>query len=103
MSACISLSQTEISRFRIVSDLFVGNATQQTVYDTNLTDASSFTGQTSYGGYTYQSHIQYTSGYLQNSSEGINHWASVGINGKNPTDGLVAVITVSVVGRPVKS
>lgn len=82
-------------------DLFVGNATgHQYIATANLTNTSTFTGQSSYAGYTYQSNINYTSGYLQNSSDGINHYASVGVNGVNAIDGLVAVIEVSIVNRP---
>jgi hypothetical protein len=57
-------------------------------------------GTTSFGGYTYSSSISYVSGLLANSSVGVNHADTVGVNGANPVDGLVAVVEVKITGRP---
>jgi len=69
----------------------------------NLTNASTFSGQTSYGGYTYQTNIKYVSGLLSNSSIGINHNDSVAVSGSNAIDGLVAVLGVTIIQRPASS
>jgi hypothetical protein len=41
------------------------------------------------------------SGLLQNSSEGINHYLTVEVDGMPAVDGLVAVMTAKIVKRPV--
>lgn len=84
------------------SDELVGNATSQPtqIPTTTLTNASTYSGQTSYGGYTYHTNVQYVSGLLQNTSTGINHAATVAVNGQNAIDGLVAVLSVTITQRP---
>jgi len=84
------------------SDWLIGNATaQQSLISTaTVTNGSTFTGQTSYGGFVYQTSVQYVSGYLSNSSDGINHYLSVGANGINAVDGLVALMTVNILTSP---
>lgn len=83
----------------------IGNATNQTslIPTANLTNASTFSGQTSFNNYTYHTDVTYVSGLLQNSSDGVNHAASVGVDGLTPIDGLVAVMQVKIVGRPPAS
>jgi hypothetical protein len=50
----------------------------------------------------YQTNVKYVSGMLQNSSDGINHYATVGEGLPAAIDGLVAVLNVSITGRPQK-
>jgi hypothetical protein len=87
------------------SDWLVGNATAQpSVIDTfSLTNTSTYTGQTTMNNYVYQTTVAYTSGYLQNSSDGINHGDSVSVNGLPAIDGLVALMTVRILSRPAAS
>ncbi|CAL1713028.1 unnamed protein product [Somion occarium] len=86
-------------------DWMIGNATSQSslIPTTELTNASTYSGQTSFDGYTYQTDVKYVSGLLSNSSNGINHYLSVGTNGAPAIDGLIAVMQVKIVSRPEKS
>jgi len=83
----------------------VGNATAQStdLVTANMTNSSTFSGQTSYGGYTYQTNVQYVSGLLPNTSIGINHNITVGVNGTNAIDGLVAILGVKIIQQPSSS
>jgi hypothetical protein len=81
-------------------DYAVGNITQQTIPTASLTNTTTYSGQTSYGGYTYQTTVAYTSGLLQNSSNGINHYGSVGAGLPTAIDGLVAVLNIKITARP---
>jgi hypothetical protein len=85
------------------SDYLIGNVTAQSsvIPTANLTNGTTYSGQTSYGGYVYQNSVQYVTGYLTNSSSGINHYLSVGANGTNAVDGLVALLTVKILSSPV--
>lgn len=65
-----------------------------------LTNTTTFSGQSTFKNYTYQTDVVYTPGLLSNTSDGINHHLSVGVNGSNAIDGLVAVMTVKIVSRP---
>jgi hypothetical protein len=87
------------------SDWLVGNATQQSsiIPSANLTNGTTYSGQTTYGGYVYQTDVQYVSGYLPNTSIGINHNLTVGTNGLNAVDGLVAMMTVKILTSPAGS
>jgi hypothetical protein len=80
------------------SDWLVGNATaQSTIIPTsNVTNGTTYSGQTSSGGFVYQTDVKYVSGYLSNTSDGINHYLSVGANGTNAVDGLVAMMNVKI-------
>lgn len=86
-------------------DWLVGNATAQPslIPTTTLTNASSYSGNTSFDGYTYHTSVQYVSGLLPNTSNGINHYLTVGENGTNAVDGLVAVLNVKIVAKPSSS
>ena len=86
-------------------DWLVGNATAQStdINTTTLTNTSTISGQTSYGGYTYHTNVQYVSGLLSNTSIGINHNATVAVGGANAADGLVAVLGVTITERPQSS
>lgn len=87
---------------RTFSDWLIGNATAQSslIPTATLTNATTYSGQTSYGGYIYQNSVEYVSGYLTNGSDGINHYLSVGANGTNAVDGLVALLTVKILQSP---
>ncbi|KII90695.1 hypothetical protein PLICRDRAFT_174075 [Plicaturopsis crispa FD-325 SS-3] len=91
--------------YNAARDWLVGNATFQTyiIPTETLTNASTYSGSTSYNGYTYSTSVQYVSGLLPNTSDGINHFQSVPINGSNAVDGLVAVMTVKITARPAGS
>ena len=86
----------------VCSDYLIGNVTAQSslIPTANLTNGTTYSGQTSYGGYVYQNSVQYVSGYLTNGSSGINHYLSVGANGTNAVDGLVALLTVKILSSP---
>ncbi|KAF8466555.1 hypothetical protein DFH94DRAFT_780526 [Russula ochroleuca] len=88
--------------YNLARDWLIGNATAQStlVPTSNLTNGTTFSGQTSYGGYVYQTSVQYVSGYLSNTSNGINHYLSVGANGTNAVDGLVAMMNVKILTSP---
>lgn len=98
------LQLTSLS-YNLGRDWLVGNATSQsTILPTaNLTNTSTYSGQTSFNNFTYTTTATYVSGLLQNSSSGINHYESVAVNGLNAIDGLVAVLTVRVVQQPGSS
>ncbi|KAG6331347.1 hypothetical protein ID866_7743 [Astraeus odoratus] len=91
-----------VNGYDLGRDWLVGNATAQSVVISTaaLTNTSTFSGQTSYGGYTYQTTVDYVSGLLQNSSDGINHAYTVAYNGSNAIDGLVAIMTVKLLTKP---
>ena len=81
-------------------DWLIGNITGSPIPTQELTNTSTYTGTTTWAGYTYQNNIKYTGGLLDNTSYGINHNWSVGVNGMNAVDGLVAVIEVKLTGTP---
>lgn len=87
------------------SDWLVGNATAQSsiIPTLNLTNQSSYSGQSSYGGYVYYTQVNYVSGLVPNTSDGINHYLTVGGDGVNAADGLVAMWTVSILEAPAGS
>ena len=87
------------------SDWLVGNVTAQSsvIPTSNLTNQSTYSGQTSFDGYIYQTNVQYVSGLLSNTSDGINHYLSVGANGTNAVDGLVALLEVRLLSKPASS
>ncbi|EIW74643.1 hypothetical protein CONPUDRAFT_113204 [Coniophora puteana RWD-64-598 SS2] len=91
--------------YNLGRDWFVGNATAQSslIPSLNVTNASSYSGETTFNGYTYSNSVTYVSGLLQNTSIGINHNDSVPIDGKPAIDGLVAVVEVKIVGKPANS
>ncbi|KLO08546.1 hypothetical protein SCHPADRAFT_908523 [Schizopora paradoxa] len=86
--------------YNLGRDWLVGNATSNTfINTTSLTANATFSGQTSAQGFTYQTSVIYLSGLLPNTSDGINHFITVG-DGQNAVDGLVAVLTVKISQRP---
>ncbi|KAF8228785.1 hypothetical protein L208DRAFT_1289762 [Tricholoma matsutake] len=80
-------------------DWLVGNATQSTIPQ-NPTTSMTFSGSTSFAGYIYKTSAILVSGLLPNTSIGVNHNTTVGVNGANAIDGLVAVLTVSITQQP---
>lgn len=93
-----------INGYNLGRDYIIGNITGSEIPTLTLSNASTFSGSTSYGNYTYQTSVTYASGLLQNTSVGINHNLTVGIEGvTNAVDGLVAVLDVSISARPANS
>ncbi|KAK2465415.1 hypothetical protein APHAL10511_002769 [Amanita phalloides] len=86
--------------YNLGRDWLIGNMTQTAIPTLNLTTSSTFSGSTTANDYTYRNSVQYVSGLLQNTSTGINHYASVGVDGGYAIDGLVAVVEVNIIGRP---
>lgn len=70
--------------------------------DVEAVRSNSFVGQTAYNGYTYETTAVYVSGLLGNTSVGVNHYLSVAQGGRPAMDGLVAILTVKIVGRPAR-
>ncbi|RDB14758.1 hypothetical protein Hypma_016392 [Hypsizygus marmoreus] len=89
--------------YNLGRDWLIGNITQSSIPTRNLTDSSAYSGSTSWAGYTYQTDIKYLPGLLQNTSDGINHNITVGVDGINAVDGLVALFTVRIATRPSNS
>ncbi|KAG9316030.1 hypothetical protein JVU11DRAFT_3692 [Chiua virens] len=94
-----------VNGYNLGRDWLVGNATAQSsiITTSNLTNASAYSGSTSFNGYAYHTTVNYVSGLLQNTSVGINHYDTVGVNGTNAIDGLVAVMTVNITSQPAKT
>ncbi|KAJ6585512.1 hypothetical protein B0H19DRAFT_1109880 [Mycena capillaripes] len=92
-----------INGYNLGRDWLVGNITKTPIDTDTLTNTSTFTGTTSWEGYNYSTSISYVSGLLPNSSDGVNHAATVGINGKNALDGLVAVLEIKISGIPANA
>lgn len=94
-----------INGYNLGRDWLVGNATSQStiVPTANVTNTSTYSGQTSFNNFTYATTVTYVSGLLQNTSNGINHYQSVAVDGLNAIDGLVAVLTVKMVHQASSS
>lgn len=86
--------------YNIGRDQLVGNVTGQTFNTRSVTNETTFKGQSKWANYTYETEVQYVSGLLKNSSDNINHWGSVPVDGFPAIDGLVAVLTVKIVETP---
>ena len=80
----------------------IGNATSQSslIPTETVTNMTTYSGQTSFGNFPYQTDVQYVSGLLANTSDGINHFLTVSVNGSTAIDGLVGVMTVKIAQRP---
>ena len=83
--------------YNLGRDWLIGNATNNFIPTSNLTNSSSYSGTASANGYSYQTNVQYVPGLLQNTSQGINHFQSMTTNA---CDGLVAVMTVHITQAP---
>ncbi|KAL0578536.1 hypothetical protein V5O48_003479, partial [Marasmius crinis-equi] len=86
--------------YNLGRDYFVGNITGSAIPTTNLTNQSTYSGETNFGGFKYSTSVKYLSGLLPNTSIGINHNDSVPIPGFNAIDGLVALLEVKITERP---
>ncbi|KAJ3766713.1 hypothetical protein EV361DRAFT_865170 [Lentinula raphanica] len=89
--------------YNLGRDWIIGNITQTNIPTLNLTNSSTYSGTTSYGGYTYSTSVKYVSGLLNNTSIGINHNITVQTSSSNATDGLVAVLEVKITEKPANS
>ena len=109
-----------MGRYNIGRDQIVGNLTGTTIEPRTVTNQSTFSGSSSYSNYTYQTDVTYVSGLLNASSgkstttayssrirsltdthsDGVNHGDSVETDQYPAIDGLVAVLTVKITGRP---
>lgn len=88
--------------YNLARDWLVGNATGTNIPTSELTNTSTHSGQTSFNSYTYQTDVQYVPGLLSNTSDGINHFITVG-DGQNAVDGLVALLTVKITSAPQRA
>ncbi|KAJ4497050.1 hypothetical protein C8R41DRAFT_244792 [Lentinula lateritia] len=88
--------------YNLGRDWIIGNITQTNIPTLNLTN-SSYSGTTSYGGYTYSTTVKYVTGLLNNTSVGINHNLTVMTSSSNATDGFVAVLEVKITEKPANS
>ena len=70
------------------------------ILTTNLTAGTTYSGQTTANDYVYQTTVEYVSGLLDNSSDGINHADTVALNDSFAIDGLVALMTVHILQQP---
>ncbi|KAF8120622.1 hypothetical protein EV363DRAFT_1279190 [Boletus edulis] len=91
-----------VNGYNLGRDWMIGNATTQSsiLPTSKLTNSSTYSGSTSFNGYTYHTTVNYVSGLLQNSSVGINHFQTVAVNDTSAIDGLVAVMTVKITSKP---
>ncbi|KAK7037259.1 hypothetical protein VNI00_011250 [Paramarasmius palmivorus] len=89
--------------YNLGRDYIIGNITGSAIPTLNLTNQTTYTGTTQAGGYTYESHVQYLTGLLPNTSDNINHNWSVMTPEINACDGFVAVIEVRITERPANS
>ncbi|VDC05536.1 unnamed protein product [Peniophora sp. CBMAI 1063] len=91
--------------YNLGRDWLVGNATAQssTIPTLNVTNQTSYSGQTTMNGYVYQTSVQYTSGLLANSSDQVNHRDTVALSGLPAVDGLVAVMEVRILQKPAST
>jgi len=92
-----------VNGYNLGRDWLIGNITKSPIDTASLTNTSTFTGTTSYGGFVYSAAISYVSGLLANSSVGVNHADTVGVNGQNAVDGLVAVVQISITTKPANA
>ncbi|KAJ7028460.1 hypothetical protein C8F04DRAFT_65306 [Mycena alexandri] len=89
-----------VNGYNLGRDWLVGNITHSPIDTDALTNTSTFSGTVSYAGFVYSASISYVSGLLANTSAGVNHGSTVGIDGKNALDGLVAVLDVKITTTP---
>lgn len=91
--------------YNLGRDWLVGNITNNFVNTSAVSNTTSFSGDTSFGGFNYTTDIKYVSGILNKTSDGINHFLSVGGGPNNITaiDGFIAILTVKITGQPPKS
>ncbi|WOO82437.1 uncharacterized protein LOC62_04G005926 [Vanrija pseudolonga] len=86
--------------YNLGRDYLVGNLTGHQIDSRNVTNATVFTGNVTYGNYSYSTEARYVSGLLNASSDGVNHYITVEVDNHPAIDGLVAVLTVKITARP---
>ncbi|KAK7462293.1 hypothetical protein VKT23_007893 [Stygiomarasmius scandens] len=86
--------------YNLARDYIVSNITHSDIPTLELTNGTTYSGSTSFGGWTYQTDVIYLSGLLENTSIGINHNITVQTKDSNASDGLVALLTVKITDRP---
>ncbi|CEL62673.1 hypothetical protein RSOLAG1IB_05029 [Rhizoctonia solani AG-1 IB] len=98
----VALSESVVSTGTITVAIPTASLTfsTPTPTPTPLGTNPTFTGRSTYGGYTYETTATYVSGLISNSSEGINHPITVEDKGRPAQDGLVAILEVKIVSRP---
>ncbi|KAJ7578175.1 hypothetical protein C8J56DRAFT_357642 [Mycena floridula] len=89
--------------YNLGRDYIVGNLTNTTVPTLQLNSSVTWSGSTWSNGWTYQTDVIYVPNLLQNTSSGINHGDTVSTPQTNAVDGLVAVMTAKITGRPPSS
>ncbi|KAJ7250060.1 hypothetical protein B0H12DRAFT_1019418 [Mycena haematopus] len=92
-----------VNGYNLGRDWLIGNITGSPINSSAVTNTTTFSGTTSSAGFTYASTISYVSGLLANSSAGVNHADTVGVNGQTAVDGLVAVVTISITAKPANA
>jgi len=90
--------------YNLGRDYIVGNITgvNPPPSQTWPTNTTTYTGQTSFEGWVYDVDVKYVA-LAPNTSDGVNHEATVAVNGRGAMDGLVAVLTVKVHTAPAKA
>jgi hypothetical protein len=92
-----------VNGYNLGRDYIVGNITGSAIQTNSLNNASAFSGNTNFSGFSYSTSIQYVSGLLPNTSIGINHNLTVVTDGRNAIDGLVAVLTAKITASNASS
>ncbi|KAH9936142.1 uncharacterized protein B0H18DRAFT_972465, partial [Fomitopsis serialis] len=110
MAASYELPETDghdivFNGYNLGRDWLIGNITNQThiIPTANVSNGTSYTGQTSYDGYTYETTALYLYGYAPNTSYAVNHNLTTSNNVTNSDDGFIAVLTVKIVTAPQNS
>ncbi|KAI0726328.1 hypothetical protein C8Q72DRAFT_536097 [Fomitopsis betulina] len=110
MAASYELPETKqhdiiFNGYNLGRDWLIGNVTNQThlIPTANLTNGTTYTGQTSYNGYTYETTALYLYGYAPNTSYAVNHNLTTSNATVNSDDGFIAVLTAKVVSAPKSS
>lgn len=98
-------SDNSLNSYNLGRDWLIGNVTNQThlIPTANLTNGTTYTGQTSYNGYTYETTALYLYGYAPNTSYAVNHNLTTSNATVNSDDGFIAVLTAKVVSAPKSS
>ncbi|KAF8876204.1 hypothetical protein CPB84DRAFT_1689262 [Gymnopilus junonius] len=89
--------------YNLARDWLIGNITHSTIPTANLTNGTTYSGNTAFANFTYHTDILYLSGLLPDTNIGINHNLTVGGPGVNASDGLVAILDVKVTEQANKS
>ncbi|EIW67857.1 hypothetical protein TREMEDRAFT_32868 [Tremella mesenterica DSM 1558] len=85
-----------INGYDIGRDEVSGNATGTSIDPSYLSNGRSISGVMRYGGWSYNTTVEYVSGLFSLNRTKINHYPEVQLVGQNVTDGFTAVWTVKV-------